>query len=59
MAEAVIVEAMRSPIGKRNGGLSGIHPADVSAPVLDGPVREVGIEPKTALAELEDSDAPA
>ena len=28
MAEAVIVEAVRSPIGKRNGGLSGVHPAD-------------------------------
>ena len=26
MAEAVIVEAVRSPVGKRNGGLSGVHP---------------------------------
>ena len=25
MAEAVIVEAVRSPVGKRNGGLSGVH----------------------------------
>ena len=31
MAEAVIVEAVRSPVGKRNGGLSGVHPADLSA----------------------------
>ena len=35
MAQAVIVEATRSPIGKRNGGLSGVHPADLSAQVLD------------------------
>ena len=36
MVEAVIVEAVRSPIGKRNGGLSGVHPADLSAQVLNG-----------------------
>ena len=36
MAEAVIVEAVRSPIGKRNGGLSGVRPADLSAQVLNG-----------------------
>lgn len=33
MAEAVIVEAVRSPVGKRNEGLSGVHPADLSAQV--------------------------
>jgi acetyl-CoA acetyltransferase len=27
MREAVIVEAVRAPIGKRNGGLSGVHAA--------------------------------
>ena len=27
MAEAVIVEAVRTPIGKRNGWLAGLHPA--------------------------------
>ena len=36
MAEAVIVEAVRSPIGKRNGGLSGVHPGELSAQVLKG-----------------------
>ena len=35
MAEAVIVEAVRSPVGKRNGGLSGVHAADLSAQVLN------------------------
>ena len=28
MREAVIVEAVRTPVGKRNGGLSGVHAAD-------------------------------
>lgn len=46
MAEAVIVEAVRSPIGKRNGGLSGVHPADLSAQVLNGLVTRTGIDPE-------------
>ncbi len=45
MAEAVIVEAVRSPIGKRNGGLSGIHPAELSAQVLNGLVGRAGVDP--------------
>jgi acetyl-CoA acyltransferase len=45
MAEAVIVEAVRSPIGKRNGGLSGVHPADLSAQVLNALVERAGIDP--------------
>jgi acetyl-CoA acyltransferase len=45
MAEAVIVEAVRSPVGKRNGGLSGVHPADLSAQVLNGLVDKAGIDP--------------
>ncbi|GAB3008471.1 thiolase family protein [Mycobacterium bourgelatii] len=35
MREAVIVEAVRTPVGKRNGGLSGLHAADLSAVVLN------------------------
>ncbi|MCT7657062.1 thiolase family protein [Mycobacterium deserti] len=46
MAEAVIVEAVRSPIGKRNGGLSGVHPAELSAQVLKGLVDRTGIDPE-------------
>jgi acetyl-CoA acyltransferase len=46
MAEAVIVEAVRSPIGKRNGGLSGVHPAELSAQVLNGLVHKAGIDPE-------------
>jgi acetyl-CoA acyltransferase len=46
MAEAVIVEAVRSPIGKRNGGLSGVHPAELSAQVLNGLVERAGVDPE-------------
>jgi acetyl-CoA acyltransferase len=45
MAEAVIVEAVRSPVGKRNGGLSGVHPAELSAQILNGLVERTGIDP--------------
>ncbi|CRZ18273.1 thiolase family protein [Mycolicibacterium neworleansense] len=45
MAEAVIVEAVRSPVGKRNGALSGVHPSDLSAQVLNGLVERAGIDP--------------
>ncbi len=45
MAEAVIVEAVRSPIGKRNGGLSGVHPAELSAQVLNELVGRAGVDP--------------
>ncbi|OBK75105.1 thiolase family protein [Mycobacterium sp. 1164985.4] len=45
MAEAVIVEAVRSPVGKRNGGLSGVHPGELSAQVLNGLVERAGVDP--------------
>ena len=31
MAEAYIVDAVRSPVGRRGGGLSQVHPADLGA----------------------------
>ncbi|MFG2091239.1 MULTISPECIES: acetyl-CoA C-acetyltransferase [unclassified Spirillospora] len=34
MAEAYIVDAVRAPVGRRGGGLSGAHPADLGAHVL-------------------------
>ena len=43
--DAVIVEALRSPIGKRDGGLAGIHPADLSAQILNALVQRAGIDP--------------
>ena len=43
--DAVIVEAVRTPVGKRNGSLSGIHPAVLSAGVLNALVERAGVEP--------------
>src|SRR5829696_7638126 len=45
MREAVVVEAVRTPVGKRNGGLSAVHAADLSAVVLDELARRTGIDP--------------
>src|SRR6195952_1254283 len=45
MRDAVIVEAVRTPIGKRNGGLSGVHPVDLSAHLLRALVERTGIDP--------------
>ncbi|MBM7172840.1 acetyl-CoA C-acetyltransferase [Streptomyces sp. G44] len=45
MAEAYIVEAVRTPVGRRKGGLSGVHPADLGAHVLKAVVERTGIDP--------------
>jgi acetyl-CoA C-acetyltransferase len=45
MAEVVIVEAVRTPIGRRNGGLSSVHPADLLATVLREAVDRLGVDP--------------
>ena len=45
MRDAVIVEAVRTPTGKRNGGLAGVHPADLSAHVLKALAERSGIDP--------------
>ena len=49
MAEAFIVAAARTAGGKRNGKLSGWHPADLAAQVLDALVARTGCDP--ALVE--------
>ncbi|MGV7253963.1 thiolase family protein [Mycobacterium kansasii] len=46
MRETVIVEAVRTAVGKRNGGLSGIHPADLSAVVLNELLERTGVSPE-------------
>ncbi|MBO0865679.1 MAG: thiolase family protein, partial [Mycobacterium sp.] len=46
MRETVIVEAVRTPVGKRNGGLSTMHAADLSAIVLGELVERTGIDPR-------------
>jgi len=45
MAEAYIVEAVRTPVGRRRGGLSGVHPADLGAHVLKALVARAGVDP--------------
>ncbi|MEU5576391.1 acetyl-CoA C-acetyltransferase [Streptomyces huasconensis] len=45
MAEAYIVEAVRTPVGRRKGGLCGVHPADLGAHVLKAVVERTGIDP--------------
>ncbi|MEV5834988.1 thiolase family protein [Nocardia sp. NPDC052112] len=45
MPEVVIAGAVRTAVGKRNGGLSGTHPADLSAIVLNALVGRTGIDP--------------
>ena len=45
MRETVIVEAVRTAVGKRDGGLSGIHAADLSAVVLNELLERAGVDP--------------
>ncbi|OBI35411.1 thiolase family protein [Mycobacterium colombiense] len=45
MRETVIVEAVRTPVGKRNGALSDMHAADLSAVVLTELIERTGIGP--------------
>jgi acetyl-CoA C-acetyltransferase len=45
MAEVVIVEAVRTPVGRRNGGLSSVHSADLLATVLREVVDRSGVDP--------------
>jgi len=45
MADAYIVDAVRTPIGKRGGGLAQIHPADLGAHVLRALMARTGVDP--------------
>jgi acetyl-CoA C-acetyltransferase len=45
VSEAYIVGAVRSPIGKRNGGLSSVHPADLAAHVLRELIARTSVDP--------------
>jgi acetyl-CoA C-acetyltransferase len=45
MAEAYIVDAVRTPVGRRGGGLAGVHPADLGAHSLRALVERTGIDP--------------
>jgi len=48
--DVVIVEAARSPLGRRNGGLANVHPADLLGEVLRATVERSGIDP-TAIGQ--------
>ena len=45
MPEAYIVDAVRTPVGKRGGGLSQVHPADLGAHSLNALMDRTGIDP--------------
>src|ERR1700704_1801312 len=45
MAEAYIVDTVRTPVGKKGGGLAAVHPADLGAHVITGLVDRTGIDP--------------
>ncbi|WP_055483239.1 acetyl-CoA C-acetyltransferase [Sphaerimonospora mesophila] len=45
MAEAYIVGAVRSPVGKKKGGLSTVHPTDLAAHTLAALVERTGVDP--------------
>jgi len=45
MRDAVIVGAVRTPVGRRNGGLAGVHPVDLSAHVLRALAERGGFDP--------------
>ena len=52
MRDAVIVAAVRTPVGKRNGALSGVHPVDLSAHVLNALAERAGLEDLSAVDDV-------
>ncbi|NKU37565.1 hypothetical protein GS887_26850 [Rhodococcus hoagii] len=45
MPEVYIVDAIRTPIGKKNGGLAPVHPIDLGAHIIKALVERTGIDP--------------
>ena len=45
MTEVVIVDAVRTPIGRRNGGLSNVHPAELLGQVQSAVLERSGVAP--------------
>jgi len=45
MAEAFIVDAVRTPVGRRGGGLANAHPADLGAHVISALIRRTQVDP--------------
>ena len=44
--DVVIVEAVRAPVGRRNGGLSGVHSTDLLGAVQSALIERAGIDPR-------------
>jgi acetyl-CoA C-acetyltransferase len=45
MAEAFIIDGVRTPLGRRKGSLAAVHPADLGAAVLGSLVERTGVDP--------------
>jgi acetyl-CoA acyltransferase len=43
--DAVVVDAVRTPVGRRGGGLAGVHPVDLAAHVLEALAARTGLDP--------------
>ena len=52
MAEAYIVDAVRTAGGKRGGKLAGWHPVDLAASVLDAIARALEAGPDVVVSEI-------
>ena len=50
MPEAYIVDAVRTPTGRKKGSLSGMHPADLGAHTLTALMDRTGIDPAAVEA---------
>jgi acetyl-CoA C-acetyltransferase len=46
MVEAFLVDAVRTPVGRRGGGLAGAHPADLGAHVIAALLARAGLDPR-------------
>jgi len=45
MAEAYIIDSVRTPVGRRGGGLSTVHPADLGAHAIKALIERTGVDP--------------
>ena len=45
MAEAYIIDAVRTPVGRRGGGLAGVHPADLGGHAIKALFKRVDVDP--------------
>jgi acetyl-CoA C-acetyltransferase len=45
--DAYLIDAVRTPVGRRGGGLAGVHPADLGGQVISAIVERTGIDPAT------------